>query len=316
MSKKIVVAIGGNAILETDPTAQAQQKIIEHTVKELLPLVKSGNKLIVIHGNGPQVGNLLIQQKGTDSMQNPAMPLDTCVSMTQGSIGYWLQNSIKNCLAKEEIDKDVVTIITQVEVDKNDLAFENPTKPIGPFFTEEEALVQAQQNGGTYAEDAGRGWRRVVASPKPLNVVESRAIRNLVESDILVVSSGGGGIPVIKEGNVYKGIDAVIDKDLTAEKVAELVDADCLILLTGVDNVFVNYGKPEQKKLKNVSLQELDGYIAQNQFSKGSMLPKVEAAMAFVKRSNNGKAIITSLKNAKSILDETVGTVITKYGRD
>lgn len=314
MKKKIVVAIGGNAILENDPTAEGQQKIINDTVKELLPLVKSGNQLIIIHGNGPQVGNILLQQKGSDSIQNPAMQLDTCVSMTQGSIGYWLQNSIKNYLLNEEIDKDVVTIITQVEVDGNDHAFSNPTKPIGPFFAEEEAKIEAQKDGSVYIEDSGRGWRKVVASPSPINVVESRVIKSLVESDVIVVSSGGGGIPVIKVGNEYRGVDAVVDKDLTAERVAELIEADYLILLTAVDNVFINYGKANQEKLKLVSLNELKGYIEENQFPKGSMLPKIEAAMSFVKKSAHGRAIITSLKNVKSILDETVGTVITKQG--
>lgn len=312
MSKKIVVAIGGNAILETDPTAEEQRRIITNTVKELLPLVKSGNQLIIIHGNGPQVGNLLLQQKSSDSIQNPAMPLDTCVSMTQGSIGYWLQNSIKNYFENEKIDHDVVTVITQVEVNPQDDAFNNPTKPIGPFFTEDGAKLEAQKDGGVYIEDSGRGWRKVVASPKPIHVVESRIIKKLVESNAIVVSSGGGGIPVIKEGNEFRGVDAVIDKDLTAEKVAELVEADYLILLTGVDNVFVNFGKPDQKALNLVSLLELKGYIEENQFPKGSMLPKVEAAMAFVENSNNGRAVITSLKNVKHVLDETVGTIITK----
>ncbi len=312
MSKKIVVAIGGNAILEMDPTAEAQQIIINNTVKELLSLVKTGNQLMIIHGNGPQVGNLLLQQKGSDSMQNPAMPLDTCVSMTQGSIGYWLQNSIKNYLMNEKLDKDVVTIITQVEVDKDDPAFSNPTKPIGPFYTEEEAKMEGQKGGGVYIEDSGRGWRKVVASPKPINIVESRVIKKMIESGVVVVSAGGGGVPVIKVGNECRGVDAVVDKDLTAEKIAELIEADYLILLTGVDNVFVNYGKPNQKKLTSVSLDELKGYIEEDQFPKGSMLPKVEAAMSFVRKSNNGRAVITSLKNVRSILDETVGTVITK----
>lgn len=301
MSKKIVVALGGNAILTDVPTAKAQKEAVRQTAEYLVSFVQDGHDLIVTHGNGPQVGNLLLQNAAADSEKNPAFELDSLVAMTQGSIGYWLQNAMRQALADEGIEKQVVSLVTQVQVDPKDSAFENPTKPIGPFLSEEDAKTEMDQGNGTFVEDAGRGWRKVVASPKPQNIVEHPVVESLINSGFVTISAGGGGIPVVSEGKGYKGIEAVIDKDFAASKLAELVDADYLIILTGVNNVFVNWGKPDQTKLEDVTVAELKKYISEDQFAPGSMLPKVEAAIEFVENSKNGKAIITSLENANKL---------------
>lgn len=301
MSKKIVVALGGNAILTDVPTAKAQKEAVRQTAEYLVSFVQEGHDLIVTHGNGPQVGNLLLQNAAADSEKNPAFELDSLVAMTQGSIGYWLQNAMRQALADEGIEKQVVSLVTQVQVDPKDSAFENPTKPIGPFLSEEDAKAEMDQGNGTFVEDAGRGWRKVVASPKPQNIVEYPVVESLINSGFVTISAGGGGIPVVSEGKGYKGIEAVIDKDFAASKLAELVDADYLIILTGVNNVFVNWGKPDQTKLEDVTVAELKKYISEDQFAPGSMLPKVEAAIEFVENSKNGKAIITSLENANKL---------------
>ena len=310
MGKKIVVALGGNAILTDDPTALGQQKVLKETAEKLVALVKQGHELVISHGNGPQVGNLLNQQMTADSEINPALPLDSCVAMTQGSIGFWLQNAMNEALKEENIDKQTASIITQCLVDKDDPAFMNPTKPVGPFLTEEEAKSVAEKDGSVYIEDAGRGWRKVVASPKPLEIIEYPIVENLVKNGFITISAGGGGIPVIKTEEGIKGVEAVIDKDFAAAKLAELVKADYLIILTGVDYVFINYGKENQKKLEDVTLTELKEYINQNQFAAGSMLPKVEAVVNFLENSPNAKAVITSLDNIANLKDELTGTVV------
>ena len=308
--RKVVVALGGNAILSTDASAKAQQEALHQTAEYLVQFIEKGDDLIVSHGNGPQVGNLLLQQAAANSEKNPAMPLDTCVAMTEGSIGYWMQNALNSALLKRHIDKDVVALVTQVIVDEKDPAFANPTKPIGPFLTEEEAKVEMQASGATFKEDAGRGWRKVVASPKPISIKEYRVVNHLVESGVLTISVGGGGIPVIEKEAKLVGVEAVIDKDFASQKLAELVKADLLIILTGVDNVYVNYNQPDQKKLEEVTVAELKGYIADNQFAPGSMLPKVEAAISFVENYPQGKAIITSLENIGAVLEGDAGTVV------
>ncbi len=308
MEKKIVVALGGNAILSDDASAKSQQDALIETAKHLVQLVKGGNKLIISHGNGPQVGNLLLQQQAADSEKNPAMPLDTCVAMTQGSIGYWLANAMANELKANAIDKEVITVLTQVVVDENDEAFKNPTKPIGPFLTEAEANAEAEKSGATFKEDAGRGWRKVVASPKPIDIHEAKSINKLVDSDIITISCGGGGIPVV--GADLRGVEAVIDKDFASEKLAELVDADTFVILTGVDNVYINYGKENQQKLSEVSVNELEQYKAAGHFAPGSMLPKIEAAIQFIKNNPGKEAIITSLESLGKINDGETGTVI------
>ncbi|MPQ20976.1 carbamate kinase [Carnobacterium divergens] len=308
--RKVVVALGGNAILSTDASAKAQQEALHQTAEYLVQFIEKGDDLIVSHGNGPQVGNLLLQQAAANSEKNPAMPLDTCVAMTEGSIGYWMQNALNSALLKRHIDKDVVALVTQVIVDEKDPAFANPTKPIGPFLTEEEAKVEMQASGATFKEDAGRGWRKVVASPKPISIKEYRVVNHLVESGVLTISVGGGGIPVIEKEAELVGVEAVIDKDFASQKLAELVKADLLIILTGVDNVYVNYNQPDQKKLEEVTVTELKEYIADNQFAPGSMLPKVEAAISFVENYPQGKAIITSLENIGAVLKGDAGTVV------
>jgi len=313
MSKrKIVVALGGNAILSDSPTAEAQKQALKDTAKQLVKLVKNGDELIITHGNGPQVGNLLLQNIAADSEKNPAFPLDSLVAMTEGSIGFWLQNAMQNELTKAGIDKSVATVVTQVLVDKEDPAFENPTKPIGPFYSEEEAKAEMEKSNDTFKEDAGRGWRKVVPSPKPKGIKEIEAIQTLIDNKQLVIAGGGGGIPVVEAADgTLEGVEAVIDKDFASQTLAGLIDADLFIVLTGVDNVYVNFNQPDQKKLENVTVAELEEYIQQDQFSPGSMLPKVQATMAFVSEKPGSKAVITSLENLENLIESDAGTIIT-----
>lgn len=313
MSKrKIVVALGGNAILSDSPTAEAQKQALKDTAKQLVKLVKNGDELIITHGNGPQVGNLLLQNIAADSEKNPAFPLDSLVAMTEGSIGFWLQNAMQNELTKAGIDKSVATVVTQVLVDKEDPAFENPTKPIGPFYSEEEAKAEMEKSNDTFKEDAGRGWRKVVPSPKPKGIKEIEAIQTLIDNKQLVIAGGGGGIPVVEATDgTLEGVEAVIDKDFASQTLAGLIDADLFIVLTGVDNVYVNFNQPDQKKLENVTVAELEEYIQQDQFAPGSMLPKVQATMAFVSEKPGSKAVITSLENLENLIESDAGTIIT-----
>ena len=303
MSRKIVVALGGNAILSSDPSAQAQQEALVETAKHLVKLIKNGDDLIITHGNGPQVGNLLLQHLAANSEKNPAFPLDSLVAMTEGSIGYWLQNALQNALLEEGIEKDVASVVTQVVVDKNDPAFVNLSKPIGPFYSEEEAKAEAEKTGATFKEDAGRGWRKVVASPKPVDIKEINTIRTLLNDGQVVVKEADGSL---------SGVEAVIDKDFASQRLAELVEADLFIVLTGVDYVFVNYNKPDQAKLEHVNVAQLEEYIKQDQFAPGSMLPKVEAAIAFVNGRPEGKSVITSLENLGALIESESGTIIQK----
>lgn len=312
MKKKVLVALGGNAILSDDPSAQAQIKAVEETMDYLVELVKQGHQLIISHGNGPQVGNLLLQQMAGHSEKNPALPLDTCVAMTQGSIGFWLQNAMKKKLKALGIDKEVVSVVTQVKVDQDDPAFTNLTKPIGPFYTEAEKEKLEAETQDQFIEDAGRGYRKVVASPKPVDIVESKVIKTLVDNDVITIAVGGGGIPVVEKDGQLVGVEAVIDKDFASAKLAELIDADILLILTGVDNVYINYNKPNQEKLEDVTVSQVKGWIEENQFAPGSMLPKVEAAIEFVENKSNGKAVITSLANVKNYFDGGSATVLSK----
>lgn len=311
MNKKIVVALGGNAILSKDASAEAQQKALLDTASYLVKFIENGDQLIISHGNGPQVGNLLLQQASGSTKNNPEMPLDTCVAMTQGSIGYWMQNALIQLLKEKNIDKSVATVITQVEVGSNDKAFTNPTKPIGPFMTKEDADKAKKENPNfTFIEDSGRGYRRVVASPKPINVIESQAINALVSAGVVPIAVGGGGVPIVKQNNKLIGKDAVIDKDFASEKLAELVHADQLIILTAVKNVYINFNQPNQKKLEKVTVSELEKYISEGQFAAGSMLPKVKATIDFVKASGKS-AVITSLDGIDDFINNNEGTIIT-----
>lgn len=309
---KIVVALGGNAILSKDASAEAQMKAVKKTAQELIKFIKNGDQLIITHGNGPQVGNLLLQQSAADSKENPAMPLDTCGAMTQGSIGYWFQNAMKEALLNNGIDKDVMAIITQTIVDENDPAFLNPSKPIGPFYKEAEVPeIKAQHPDWQIIEDAGRGYRRVVPSPKPLVINEYPAIQKVVDAGIIPIVSGGGGIPVVRKGNQLIGKEAVIDKDFSASKIAQLIDADKLIILTSAGGVFYNYGKPNQVELKEVGVNEIQQHIDANEFAKGSMMPKVQAAVSFVKTTGN-PAVIGDLADVQEIIAGNKGTTIVK----
>ena len=309
---KIVVALGGNALQKKgELTAQVQEEVAKETVQKLIPLIKDGHELVIVHGNGPQVGNLVLHEEAGNSPSTPAMPLHVSVGMTQGMIGYWIQKAFKEELSKNGISKNATTIITQVEVSKDDQAFKNPTKPIGPFYSEEEAQKVAAKKGYVVKEDSGRGWRRVVPSPKPIHILESDAIIDFMKTGAIVIAAGGGGIPVISNGeNSFEGVDAVIDKDFAAELLAEKINADTLLILTGVDNAMINYGKENQQALGVISTEEAEKYINENQFGAGSMLPKVQASLKFAK--TGGKAVITSLENAQDAISKNLGTVITQ----
>ncbi|WP_459128975.1 carbamate kinase [Guggenheimella bovis] len=302
--ERIVVALGGNAL---GNNAKEQRELVRETAKPIVDLISEGHEVIIAHGNGPQVGMINL---AFDNPQMAEMPFPECGAMSQGYIGFHLQNAIREELKNRSIDKPVSTIITQVIVDKNDPAFQNPTKPIGSFMTKEAAEALAKEKGFTVKEDAGRGYRRVVASPKPVDVVEKETVSALLKEGQVVVTVGGGGIPVIQEGNHLEGVAAVIDKDFASEKLAELVDADYLIILTAVEKVALNFGKPDEKWLDQVSVSEIEGYIAENHFAKGSMLPKVEACVQFAKSKPGRKALITSLEKAKEGIAGQTGTTI------
>ncbi|MCK9217750.1 MAG: carbamate kinase [Firmicutes bacterium] len=311
MATKVVIALGGNALQEsgTPATAEAQLGVVKKTSEYIAQISEKGYEITIAHGNGPQVGRILLASE-TASHITPAMPFDVCGAMSQGYIGYHIQQALKHELIKRNRDIPVVTIVTQVVVDKNDSAFSSPTKPIGPFYTEEEAKVIAKEKGYIMKEDAGRGWRRVVASPKPIKIVELDSIKRLWDSTI-VITVGGGGIPVIEnEDGSLEGIAAVIDKDLAAERLAEDIEADVLVILTEVEKVSINYKKPNQKNLDSITLEEAKKYIREGHFAPGSMLPKIEAAVNFAKSKSGRKSIITSLYKAVDALEGKAGTTI------
>lgn len=309
MGRKIVIALGGNALGDT---AEEQLKLVEETAKSIVDLVAEGNDVVIAHGNGPQVGmiNLGLNYAYENGVIKGSVPFPECGAMSEGYIGYHLQNAVGNELRNRNIKKEVATIITQVIVNEKDSAFKNPTKPIGAFYDKETALKLTDEKNWTFVEDAGRGFRRVVASPKPIGIEEIGVINNLVDNGFIVITVGGGGIPVINKNGRLIGVPAVIDKDFASAKLAELINADKLFILTAVDRVAINFGKPNEKKLEKMTLDECEKYIAMNEFAKGSMLPKVEAAMSFVK--SGGEAIIADLKNAKLALNGESGTKITK----
>ena len=294
---RMVLALGGNAILTDDATAQAQYRALLKVSRQLCYLARDGWEIVIAHGNGPQVGNLYLQQKAGESEKNPVMPMDTCVAMTQGSIGYWLQNALQEELNRNGMKRNVVSLVTRVEVDEMDRAFTHPTKPIGPFLTKEEAFEAMKKERSLYVEDSGRGWRKVVPSPKPLSVLEFPAVQQLLSPENIVICGGGGGIPVVKSGAGYRGVEAVVDKDLAAEKLAELIGADVLLILTGVEYVYVNFNKPDEMALKQVTTAQLMRYVRERQFPEGSMLPKIEAAMMFAESGRSRRAVITSIDN-------------------
>ena len=315
MAKRIVVALGGNAIVTKTGTAESQEESIKKTMESLVEFIKDGDEMVITHGNGPQVGNLLLQQAAGSTEKNPAMPLDTDGAMTQGEIGYWMENALDEVLAENGIKKTVATIVSQNEVSADDPRLKNPSKPIGPFYTKEEAdAVKAAHPEFTLSEDAGRGYRRVVPSPKPIRMLEAPIVEAMLEKGMVPIAAGGGGVPVVKHGKGYKGVEAVIDKDFSAAKLAETVNADELIILTAVDNACINFNKPDQKALGEVTVDEMQRYIDEGQFAKGSMLPKVQACMSFVENRPEGRAIITSLDRVADLVagKPGVGTIITK----
>ncbi|MGX7013984.1 carbamate kinase [Vagococcus silagei] len=305
-----VIALGGNAILDTDPTDNGQKQVVAEAAKYIADFVTTGEKVVVCHGNGPQVGNLLLQQQAGESEKNPQLKLDSCGAMTQGSIGYWIQNALANEFLKRGQQQTVTSMVTQVLVDKADPALSNPTKPVGPFYSKEEADVLSQ-DGSVYIEDSGRGYRKVVPSPMPKAIVEKEAVQALIAADVLTVCAGGGGIPVYQEGNQLVGIEAVNDKDFSAKVLAEDVQADRLIILTGVDNIYIHFNTPAQKALTEISVSEAEQYVSEGHFAAGSMLPKIEAAIDFVKSGENRTAVITSIENLAK-MNEKVGTIIHK----
>ena len=312
MKKRVVLALGGNALQKNGETTAEAQKAVAAEVGELVAKLADKYEIIVAHGNGPQVGNILIHEETAASEKAPAMPLETAVAMSQGQIGYWLTQAINNAFLKKGRNAKVVTVVSQVVVDKKDAAFKNPTKPIGQFYNEKEAKKLAKEKGWTVKEDAGRGWRRVVASPKPIDIVEKKAILELVKDGVIVIAAGGGGIPVYRTKVLkrLKGVDAVIDKDYAAEKLAELVKADIFVSVTAVSNVYINYGLPEQKALNEVSAKEISNLKRYGYFKAGSMLPKVEAAARFAEKGGTG--IITDIKSLDSALKNKAGTIIKK----
>ena len=312
MAQKIVIALGGNALQsgKSEPTAEAQLEVVKKTCEHIADISCQGYEIALVHGNGPQVGRILLASETAKDV-TPAMPFDVCGAMSQGYIGYHIQQALKYALSIRNINVPVLTVATQIIVDKNDPAFTKPTKPIGPFYSEEEAKALEAEKGYSVKEDAGRGWRRVVASPIPKKIVEIEAIKDLWDSSI-VISCGGGGIPVVENlDGTLEGVAAVIDKDFAAELLAEQVDADVLMILTEVEKVAINWGKPNQENLDHLSLKSAVRYIEEGQFAPGSMLPKVEAAMKFVRTYPHKKAIITSLDKAIDALEGKTGTVIT-----
>ena len=303
---RIVIALGGNALQKDGESgAEAQKLVAAETARQLVELIKSGHEVVVAHGNGPQVGTILLNEGKSSS---PA-PLDTCGAVSQGEIGYWLQSGLAHELHAAGINQSVATVVTQVVVDPEDPAFGDPSKPIGPFYgTEELARDAALERQFVVKEDAGRGWRRVVPSPQPVDIVEIDFIKQAVDNHNVVIAAGGGGIPVVEKQGKLSGVEAVIDKDFAAEKLAELVEADTLLILTGVEAVSINFRQPNEENLGKVTPDELQTYVGQNQFAPGSMLPKVQAAIRFAQSGQNRTAIITSIDKVIAAVDDGVGT--------
>ncbi|ABR50678.1 carbamate kinase [Alkaliphilus metalliredigens QYMF] len=312
---RIVLALGGNA-LQADPKdtrAESQLVTAKQTAKPIVDLIQEGHEVIIAHGNGPQVGQLIATYEGASqgNPNLPIMPFPECGAMSQGYIGYHLQQAIREELFKRQINKSIAALVTQVVVDEKDPGFQNPTKPVGSFFTEEEAVELMNEKGYTMKEDAGRGWRRVVASPEPVDVVEAPLVRTLVDAGHIVITVGGGGIPVVDRGHGrLEGVPAVIDKDFASGKIAEILDADYLIILTAVEKVAIHFNTPEQRDLDEITIEEALQYIEEGHFAPGSMLPKVKAALKFVQSKPGRKALITSLEKAKEGIQGKTGTVL------
>ena len=302
---RYVVSLGGNAL---GNNAEEQKKALIKVADAIVDLIIDNNEVAIVHGNGPQVG--MINLAFETSKETPNMPFPECGAMSEGYIGYHIQNALYNALKEKKVNKTVSTVVTQVLVDPKDPLFLNPSKPIGSFYSKEEAEKIAKEKGYIMKEDAGRGYRRVVPSPLPIDIIEKSAIKALIKDGQVVICAGGGGIPVIKNGNKLEGVAAVIDKDYASSKLADLINADYLVILTAVDNVCINFTKPDQKKLEKVTTTELNKYLQEGHFAKGSMYPKVQACLNFVKSGDNKTAIIASLDNAKEAFKEKAGTII------
>lgn len=312
---RVVVALGGNALQEAcaPPTAEAQLEVVRKTAGFLAEISSKGYEMAIVHGNGPQVGRIVLSQEiaSRENPQTPAMPFDVCGAMSQGYIGYHIQQALRDALRDRNRDIPVVTLVTQVVVDPGDPAFSNPTKPIGPFYTEDEAKAIAEERGFTMKEDAGRGWRRVVPSPDPKRIVEISAVKRLWDTSI-VITAGGGGIPVMENSDgSLAGVPAVIDKDLAAGRLAQDIEADILLILTEVDKVCLNYKKSNQKFLDRMTVTEAEKFMEEGHFAPGSMLPKVLASVKFARTFPGKKAVITSLFKAVDALEGREGTVVT-----
>lgn len=308
MSTKIVLALGGNAL--GDDLA-GQMQAVTQTAQAIVDLIAQGHQVVVTHGNGPQVGmiNLAFEAAAKTEAHTPMLPMSVCVALSQGYIGYDLQNALREALLARGMSVPVATVITQVEVDAADEAFRDPSKPIGSFFSAAEAKVLTRQ-GYTLKEDAGRGYRRVVASPEPVDIIEKETVKALMDAGQVVITVGGGGIPVVREGNHLRGVSAVIDKDRASARLAATIDADMLIILTAVEKVAINFGQPNQQWLDRLSLSDTDRFIAEGHFAKGSMLPKVEAAAAFARSRPGRRALITMLSKAREGIEGKTGTLI------
>ncbi len=305
---KVVVALGGNAL---GKSPEEQLKLVKNTASSLIGLIAAGNQVVISHGNGPQVGAINLGMNfAAEHGKTAAFPFPECGAMSQGYIGYHLQQSLENELHHRWMNKSVATIVTQIAVDPNDPAFENPSKPVGDFYTKEQADEIAKEKGYTFKEDAGRGYRQVVPSPLPMKIMELDSIKTLIDADKLVIAGGGGGVPVIITDKGLEGVPAVIDKDRSSALLADKIDADKLIILTAVDHVYVNYGKPDEKALKTLNVAEAQKYMKEGQFAAGSMLPKIEACLSFVEGHPEREALITSLDGLDDALADKVGTVI------
>lgn len=309
---RIVVALGGNAL---GKTPDEQIKIVKETVKNLVDLVEMGNEVIITHGNGPQVGMIFNAMANVDPTTTlDDMPFPECGAMSQGYIGYHLQQAMQAEFEKRNMRRRVITIVSQVEVDPVDPAFNDPTKPIGSFYDEITAKKLAKESNSIYKEDAGRGYRRVVASPVPRKICELATIKKLIEEHNVVITCGGGGIPVVYTKDGYKGVDAVIDKDRTSALLASKINADILLILTAVSEVRIHFNQENEQKLSKITVEEAKKYIKDGEFAKGSMLPKVEACIYYLLHTKNTKAIIASLENAKEAIHGKSGTTIIKGG--
>ncbi len=303
---RIVVALGGNAL---GSNAKEQLATVKKTARRLVDLVSMGNEIIITHGNGPQVG-MIYKAMADSTKDDEGFPFAECGAMSQGYIGYHLQQAMQAEFSKRNMRRKVATIVSQVEVDPKDPAFKNPTKPIGSFYTKKEAMKLQSEGSGVYKEDAGRGYRRVVPSPQPINICELNTIEKMLIEKNIVITCGGGGIPVVKTKRGYKGVDAVIDKDRTSALLATKLKADILLILTTVEKVSINYRKPNEKKLGPITMEEMKMYIENEEFAEGSMLPKIEACKYFIEHSKGKKAIITSLAKAEFAIRGKTGTTI------